>query len=203
MNDQECSKSKKRHIAAEMRRRRLHEKADKAKGGQDSSDKSKDKDKSQTWKNPCLNRDCKGKHRIKECTNTSKEHKQQLDQFYANKRNNAGKTSAVVLQSADGTLDRSSANGRWSATIGDNTRVVARGDIGADYSFIPRSLVPSIILDGVRISKRRLAFTVSLEGAVKNSHIIAKSIVRADLTLPLNCGPLILRQTESWSSTKE
>jgi hypothetical protein len=151
---------------------------------------------SHLWKHPCLKKECKGKHRIKECPNTSEELKQQLlDEFYANKRKNAGKTSAVVLQSADGTLDHSSAKGRWSATIGDNTRVVALGDIGADYSCIPRSLVPTIIQDGVRISESKLPSTVSLEGDVKNSHITAKSIVRADLTLQFNCG-LILRQTE-------
>jgi hypothetical protein len=60
----------------------------------------------------------------------------------------------------------------------------------------PRGLVPTIIQDGVRISESKLPSTVSLEGAVKNSHITAKSIFRADLTLQLNCGPLILRQTE-------
>jgi hypothetical protein len=195
MNDQESSKSKKRRIAAELRRPRLHEKAGKAKDGQDSSGKSMDK--SQVWKHSCLNKECKGNHRIKECTNTSEELKQQLlHEFYANKRKNAGKTSAVVLQSADGTLDHSCANGRWSATIGEITRVVALGDIGADYSCIPRSLVPTIIQDGVRISESKRPSTVSLEGAVKNSHITAKSIFRADLTLQLNCGPLILRQTE-------
>jgi hypothetical protein len=92
MNDQESSKSKKRRIAAELRRRRLHEKAVKEKDGQDSSGKSKDKDKSQLWKHPCLNKECKGKRRIKECANTSEELKQQLlNEFYANKRKNAGK----------------------------------------------------------------------------------------------------------------
>jgi hypothetical protein len=120
---------------------------------------------------------------------------QLLDEFYASKRRNASNSSAVVLQSADGTLGRSSADGRWSATIGDNSRVIALGDIGADYSCFPRSILPFITLDGVRIFEIKLASTVSLEGAVKDSHITAKSIVRADLTLQLNCRPFILRQT--------
>jgi hypothetical protein len=92
MNDQESSKSKKGRIVAELCRRRLHEKAVKAKDGQDSSGKSKDKDKSQLWKHPCQNKECKVKLRIKECTNTSEELKQQLlNESYANKRKNAGK----------------------------------------------------------------------------------------------------------------
>jgi hypothetical protein len=61
MNDQESSKSRKRRISAELRRRRLHEKAGKAKDGHESSDKRKDKDKPQISKHPCLNKECKGK----------------------------------------------------------------------------------------------------------------------------------------------
>jgi hypothetical protein len=90
-----------------------------------------------------------------------------------NQSNNAGKTSAVVLQPAYRTLGLSSANSRRSATIGDNPRDIALGNIGSNYSCIPRRFLPSITQDGVKIPEIKLLSIYSLEGAVKNSHITA------------------------------
>jgi hypothetical protein len=75
----------------------FYEKAGKAKNGHERSDKRKDKDKPQISKHPCLNKECSEKHRIKECTNTSEDLKQQLlDEFYPNKLKNAGKTRQML-----------------------------------------------------------------------------------------------------------
>jgi hypothetical protein len=91
-------------------------------------------------------------HRIKECALPTEELKQNLlDEFCVNQSNNAGKTSAVVLQPAYRTLGLTSANSRRSATIGDNTRDIALGNIGANYSCILRIFLPSITQDGVKI----------------------------------------------------
>lgn len=205
--NQEGQKSKKLRVANEARRKRLSDKKgdDKGIAAGSRAEKSKGKPKSRKqeddWEHPCLNPACKLKHRVRDCPDTSEELKKNLlDQYYEKKRL-GGKAGAVVLKGADGKLAEATGDGGWSACVGDSTSAVALpghpvGDIGADFSCIPRSLVGSVLQDGAKPVEEKLKSRVYLEAAVQNTTITANSVIRADLTLELNCGPLKLRNTE-------
>lgn len=81
--------------------------------------------------------------------------------------------------------------------MGDTTEVVAKGDSGADWSCIPRSVLKGLTQNGVRPQETELVIPIDLEQATKSkAHTKARCMVKADVTFHLNCAPLRLRNTE-------
>ena len=102
----------------------------------------------------------------------------------------------VVFKSNEGTFVNAKSDGRWEATLGDITRVIARGDVGADFSCIPRKLLADLKRNGERPEETKLNKLVYLEGATTKQIMRATGMIRADLMLQLNCAPLRLRNVE-------
>lgn len=154
--------------------------------------------KSGTWNRKCLNKDCNEFHAIRQCKKTTKEEADKLlaKLYEGRKDKKAGSAKAVVLKATDGKYENARSDGRWKATLGDNTDVIARGDDGADYSCIPRSVLKDLTQLGKKPIEQKLNRTICLEGATTKQKIKAKSIVIADVTLQLSCAPLRLRNTE-------
>jgi hypothetical protein len=146
--------------------------------GNEANNSKKESRAKEPWTPKCLNTACKLKHPLKECENTSAELKKTLldahheKKKYDNaKKGKLGKT--VVLQNPDGAADPKGVNGRWKVILGEVTSAIALGDIGSDYSCIPRSLVDKMKEAGAQIKEAFLDKPVYLEAAIVRVNIKA------------------------------
>lgn len=199
--EEEAAKSKKRHKGKKSKGQVTGKEdhpgdqvEDANKGGKDESKASSKQEK---WKPSCLNPECGGKHRVLKCPTTSREKaKELIAKYKKEKEERSGKVAAIVLKSHDGTFVNAKLDGRWEATLGDNMKVVARGDVGADFSCIPRKLVKDLKTNGDRPKETKLDKPIILEGATTKHKTRAASMIRSDVMLQLNCAPLRLRNIE-------
>ena len=193
--DPEGSSNKKRRGAGGSQKQQGKQgNGEAGKGSGGSNDKGKDA-KSSQWKKKCLNPNCDKVHRVRDCEDTPKQLADELLEKLKNKKK-GGSAKAVVLKASDGSFKYTQADGRWKAVLGDNTEVIARGDVGADFSCIPRSLLKNLTQDNKQPEEKKLDQALFLEGATEKVKMRATGMVRADVTLQLNCAPLRLRNTE-------
>lgn len=153
-----------------------------------SGGRNRGRKKAKQWTTPCLNPECTEVHPLKECKNTSEEQK---DDLFRKLR--ADRKSLSVVR------DPYLSEGRWEVLLHDKVLAIALGDIGADYSAVPRRLVQKLVKFGSEIPESVLDSPLKLSVAVrlpKNDPIIATSKVFLSIRLKLPCGPLCLRRVE-------
>ena len=155
-----------------------------------SGKEKKNRGKNATWTDLCLNPKCDKIHAVKDCHDISKEDRKMLLRQHYDKKKKS-------LSRLVGSLSR---DGRWSSIIENKVDAIALGDIGADYSAIPRSLVNSLSQAGIVLTVfKHLNRPLHLDAAIQlpgDVQFTASPIVKLCITISLPFGSLRLRNGE-------
>ena len=96
-----------------------------------------------------------------------------------------------------GSLSR---DGRWSCVIENKFDAIALGDIGADYSAVPRSLINNLSQSGIVTTvSKHLNEPLHLDAAIQlpgDVQFTASAFVKLCITISLPCGHLRLRNVD-------
>ncbi len=88
-------------------------------------------------------------------------------------------------------------DGRWEIIIEGKLKCVSLGDIGADFSAFPRSVITALDCKGISVKHKKLPQPMSLQAMIKLPKSV--SVTRSEtaefsIALSLLCGPLRLRR---------
>lgn len=119
------------------------------------------------WEKPCLNPDCKERHKIRDCKFTSEERKKELLQEYY--KNRKAQVKSVKLADMQNTQTPSAEDGRYKVILEDVVSATALGDYGSDQCAMPNSLLKEVIQADSTVPVEILEEPLQLEAAVKGT----------------------------------
>lgn len=117
-----------------------------------------------------------------------------LKQYRANKREERKQQNKISSLKGNVPVD-----GRWEAKIGNVVKCIALGDIGADFSALPKSIIEQLESNGVTINLRPLDKKLSISAAIElplSAPITTSATITNSITISLPCGPLRLKNVE-------
>ena len=144
----------------------------------------------------CLNEECKGAHKLKDCPNTTPEKKKEIWE-----KIKAGKTSkslSVLASQNDGFF----ATGRFRGKLADKVLVIVNGDYGADRAALSEDHVRACSEAGIFVQSLLLSTPIRVELALnasdpeKTQEYRADRKVRISTTIDTASGPLRFRNVE-------
>lgn len=154
---------------------------------------------------PCLNKDCKENHLVKDCPITSKEQaKKLLEEYRAKKKATTPTVAALTTPKPSG---NSSATPKIASASLSNTAVVkasmngfnfaCRIDSGADVLAISESIIKFLSEKGIFLPKLELPVPVELQ-AVDGHYVNSKDVVQICPLLQTMAGPCRLRNIKCY-----
>ena len=131
----------------------------------------------------CLNPDCDGNHKMKDCDKTPDDMKKKLLDEYWEKKKSA-KVKAVTSDSSD-EKSQSPGEGRYHIVIEEKVSAIALGDYGADVSVLPAKKLEELLSVDSSIQVEKLDEPMTMELADNSMKVAATAFTTLTIVLKL------------------